>query len=95
MHLQSGLIGTRTLKNFVSQASSKAQEYQKRFAELKLAFINHGVVATEIVVVRTLSDVSNIGKFCCLFDLKLDLNSEQPPILILVICTTPKVQVTI
>jgi hypothetical protein len=59
----------------VSQASSKAQEYQKRLAELKLAFINHGVVATEIVVVRSLSDVSNIGKFCVCLKLKLDLSS--------------------
>jgi hypothetical protein len=62
-----GLVGTRTGKHFLSQASIKAQEYQTRFAELKLAFINEALVATEIVVVRTFSEVSNIGKFVIFF----------------------------
>ena len=61
------------MKHFLSQASIKTQEYQTRFAELKSAFINEALVTTEIVVVRTLSEVSNIGKFCKYFSLFLIL----------------------
>jgi hypothetical protein len=52
----------RTGKNLFSDAESRTKEFSVKFNELKSAFQSHSVLHTELMVVKVLNQVNNMGK---------------------------------
>jgi len=56
------ILGTRILKNILSDVDDTIKQYETKFGELKSAFQGRAVLRTEITVLRVLDQVENIGK---------------------------------
>jgi len=56
------LLGTRVLKNLISDVDDKIKQYETKFGELKSAFQGHAAIHTEITVLRVLNEVESIGE---------------------------------
>ena len=56
------LIGKRTAENVISDADQIIQNFQDQFNKLKLAFTQHAVCETQLVVLRIFNTVQKLGK---------------------------------
>jgi hypothetical protein len=55
--------GKRTMKNSLSTADSKVEQFLSKFSELRSALQERAIVQTEIVVFRVLETVENISLY--------------------------------
>ena len=63
------LKGKRTGKNLISDADQKIQKFQDQFKKLKLAFTQHAVCETQLIVLRVFNTMEKLGKSDCFLEI--------------------------